>query len=308
MSTLVLDISNILYRSFLGNAKGKGVEELSIVDALETGIVYLNYWVQKFKSDTVVIVFDDYSWRKEYTKNSISHKKYKGTRRSNLSKADIAKFVLFDQHVREFYTFLKDASAFVVIRQYMLEADDIIAYCCDNMEGRHTIISADKDFIQLLDNPNTRLINTINERPRTLMEWNYDHEYFMYEKCLRGDAGDNVMSSYPRLRKTKIFDSYGDDYKRANIMAHQFSVEYMDGDELARADYITGEVFKENQILMDLRMQPKFIKKIIKISVENAFANKGCYSYQNFIKFCGKFKLEGILANITTFGKLFSCT
>lgn len=132
-----------------------------------------------------------------------------------------------------------------------------------------------------------------------------DHEFFMFEKCIRGDAGDNVQSSYPKLRKTKIDEAYADPYVCQNLMEHEFTVDYYDEDgNVVTKTYKTKELFEENQLLMDLRKQPDYIKKIIKKSIVNGFKNRSTFNLKEFLKFCNKHELNRILDNASPITKM----
>ena len=67
------------------------------------------------------------------------------------------------------------------------------------------------------------MIDPISKKHRSLDEWGGDADLFMFEKCIRGDRSDNVQSSYPRLRKTKIVEAFDDEYLRNNIMENEFT-------------------------------------------------------------------------------------
>jgi hypothetical protein len=154
-------------------------------------------------------------------------------------------------------------------------------------------------LIQLLGPPNIRLIDPASGVDRTLEEWDNDPEYFLFEKCLRGDTGDNVQSAYPRLQLKKIKKAWKDPFERANIMNTTWT------DPHGR-EFVVKHLFRENQLLMDLRAQPDEIqKKIIKTILE-AMKNPGTFSYFHFMKFCGKYELKKIAEQAETFVPLLS--
>jgi len=139
------------------------------------------------------------------------------------------------------------------------------------------------------------------------LDWDSDANYFMFEKCIRGDAGDNVQSSYPRLRSNKIKEAYTDEFKRANIMNHKFVVESINADgTLVSKEYTTGELFEENQLLMDLTKQPEYIREMMDQAIDHAVNNRGKYNHFDFIRWCGKHQLVNILNNISNYTSLMS--
>jgi hypothetical protein len=128
----------------------------------------------------------------------------------------------------------------------------------------------------------------------------------MFSKCIRGDAGDNVMSSYPRLRQTKIREAFLDPFKRENIMQNEFkSLENIDG-EVKEMVYKTREVFKENEILMDLEKQPGFIREAINETINDEIQKQNCFDYISFLRFCSKNKLNNILDKAEKFVPMLS--
>jgi hypothetical protein len=202
----------------------------------------------------------------------------------------------------------KERSGLIALKRKYLEADDLIAgFVQKYPDDKHIIVSSDKDFIQLLSNGNVTLIDPHSDKPRSLEEWDYDAGYFIFEKCFRGDIGDNVQSSYPRLRATKIKAAYTDEFAKANIMNHTFGVEELDTEgKLKTYTYKTKDLYEENQLLMDLTKQPEYIRELIDSTIEIAINNRGKYNYFEFVKFCGKYELIAILNNVSKYSALLS--
>jgi 5'-3' exonuclease len=258
----------------------------------------------KFRCDELVAIFDSHSWRKDYP--TISHKKYKGNRRQNLTPAQQKNFDVFDEHINLFYEFLRDYSSIITIKRNFLECDDIVeAFISEHPDDQHTIVSSDKDFMQLLSRPGVTLVDPDSFKERTLNEYNFDAEYFMFLKCFRGDTSDNVQSSYPRIRETDIKKAYEDQYVFNNKMEHVFDVEYFDeSGDLKTKKYKTRELFEENRILMDLTKQPSFIRDIAKKAVHDSINNRGTFNIIKFIKFCNEHELDRINLEKNSFSKL----
>lgn len=302
---LLVDMSNILYRAFFANIKSDN--DIVIPLCHHSALMSLRALNNKFKCDEIVAIFDSYSWRKEYTKNkSLSHKKYKGTRRSNLTPSEMANFEIFDEHIILFYEFLKESSSLIVAKEQMLECDDIVeAFISEHPNDMHTIISSDKDFMQLLGRDNVELVDPTDFKKRTLIDFDFDAKYFMFQKCFRGDTSDNVINSCPRLRTDKIKKAYTDAYTLINILENEFDVEYFDEHgALQSKHYKTKQLFLENQMLMDLTKQPEEYRKLAKEAVHSAIKNRGNFNLIKFIKFCGEHKLERISAEKNSFSQL----
>jgi hypothetical protein len=302
---LIIDASNIIHRVFRAHIKDK--EDILLGMCIHSFMHVLSKYYYSHHPDDIVVAFDSEksSWRKKYTlsKEAKTYKQYKGNRRKNLTESELKKYEALDKLILDIKNILKTQTSLLVIEGEELEADDMIAGFVQLQEDHKCIIvSADNDFIQLMRNPNVTLINPIDDKPMSLKEWDFNADYFMFEKCIRGDAGDNVMSSYPRLRSNKIKEAFYDEFKKQNIMNHEFLVEYLDDDgKLISKKYKTSIIFEENQLLMNLQMQPKYIKKKIYESIYTCMEKRGTFSIFKFLKFCGKYDLKSVGKNINKF-------
>lgn len=296
MRFLLFDISNLLYRTYYAN---KSEDDITIAGlAIHSGMLTLNKYYKKYKPDKLFMVFDRPNWRKDYTKSDecISGKIYKGNRRKDMTQKEKEKYEAFIAHLEEFETLMTKYTSVKCLAADGLEADDLIAgvtqkYAKDN---EIIIISTDKDFTQLLGNPNTRLIDPATDKDRTLDEWEGDAELFMFIKNIRGDAGDNVQSAYPRVRTTRIMKAWTDPLERVNMMHETWNNQ--NGKEM-----LVRNLFNENEILMDLRKQPEKWRKLINITIEETMENPGKYSYFDFLRFLGKLKMKKVSANLEAF-------
>lgn len=308
---VLIDVSNILYRTFFAHLKDNS-ENINFAMCHHMALTAMNKYYKKVQADQVVMAFDNGSWRKLYTKDLTechTYKRYKGYRRQGLTKKELERFEKFDSQVAEFMSIMKENTGVLVLEKRWLEADDLIAgFIQNNPDDKHYIISADKDYIQLMRNSNVVVIDPITDKNRDLSEWDFDADYFMFEKCIRGDVSDNVISSYPRVRSNKIKEAYSDDFARTNFMNHVYDVEYLDevtGD-LKTKNYKTEDVFLENKLLMDLTAQPDHIKDMINQALEDCDKNRGKFDYFLFLKYCGRTGLDNIAKSINNFTSLLS--
>jgi hypothetical protein len=307
---LVFDITNMLYRTFFVNKMKHSVEESAGL-AHHSALITLNKYFRNFKPHKVVMAFDRTSWRKAYTADEslcISGKPYKGNRRQNMTPAEKEMFAKFIRHLNDFEDMMDRKTSVVCLAGDGLEADDLIAGVVDEFPDDEVIVvSADKDLIQLLRNPNVKLIDpATGEDRRKLLNKDYDGDvdYFMFEKCIRGDTGDNVQSAFPGVRKTRIKKAYTDAFEQVNLMNESWSIGDKGTDDYK--EFLVKELFEENKLLMDLTAQPDVIKDHVKQTIEKGFNDPGEYSHFHFLKFLGKYELKKISEQVDNFVQMLS--
>lgn len=305
MKYLIFDITNLLYRTFFANKKEDDMTVAGL--AHHVALVTLNKYFKAFKPHKIVMCFDRTSWRKEYTASEkcVSGKPYKGNRRQKMTPKEKEKYELFLQHLSDFEEMIRDHTSIVCLAGEGLEGDDLVAGVIDvldvmdNKDKEYVVVSGDKDMIQLLANPNLRLINPADGKDRTLEEWENDPNLFMFEKCVRGDTSDNVQSALPRIKKTKLWKAYKDPFERANLMMEKWSTP--NGRE-----FVVKHLYEENKLLMDLNCQPKDVRKRIVKTVLEGLDNPGTFSYFHFMKFLGKYELKKVAEQAEIFVPMLS--
>jgi 5'-3' exonuclease len=307
---LVLDMMNILYRAFMVIDDSDDV--ISSRLALHKTLVTTYQYFKQHKPHKIFMCFDRRSWRKDYTSSEdcVSKWDYKGTRRKDMTESQKRRFVTFMEHTTMFEDLMREHTSIVSLGIEGLEADDLVAGIIQlihdsdvtdlkqYVDFKINVISTDKDFIQTIRYPNVSLVDPFSQKERTLDEWGGDPDLFLFEKCLRGDSGDNVMSAYPRIRKTRIIKAYNDPFERANVM--QTVVKNKEGKE-----FKVGDIFKENQLLVDLRYQPEDIRKKMNAHILEVHSKPGKYSYFDFLKFCKKNELKKIFESAEQYNSMF---
>lgn len=306
-TNVIMDVSNLFYSTFYAFSKEQ--DDILLAMANKSFMDIINKHFRESKCDEVVLAFDGKrNWRKLYTKSpdALTYKAYKGHRRQKMTDSEKAKLERFDEHVIEFREMLKEYTGLLVLQHEKLEADDLIAgYIRMHRDEKHLIISQDRDYLQLLRYPNVAILDPKTGKKLNLMEYDNDPDYFMFRKCIRGDAGDNVISSYPRLFETKIKEAYTSDYARNNVMQHKYEVTYIDSNGEAKIKkYKTADVFEENEMLMDLTKQPDVIQEMIERSIKKSKANRGTYHMVKFLRFCSRMDFQHIIHNISNYNKL----
>lgn len=299
---LIIDGNNICYINFFAHKEADEADFLGLT--FMGSLNSIKNIAKKFKAKNIIIAFDSTSWRKGYTKRKdvcLTHKIYKANRKSNLEPRIKKKLEILEKELNVFSEALKAYTSMLVLKRNLLEGDDLIAgYVHRSPFEKNIIVSSDKDYMQLITDK-TKLYNPVTDDFRTLDEHENDASYFLFEKCIRGDAGDNVISSYPRLRKTKILKAYNDDFEKNNIMKNDFEIEDMVDGNIVKYSYNTGELFEENKLLMSLFDQPEPIKELIDKTIDTALENRGQFVLFDFLKFCAKYDMVNTIKSIDQF-------
>lgn len=315
MRRMICDIPNLFFRGVAANKDSLKtmIPEEACAYALHICLMSLRKHYNNIKPQELAIVFEGKSnWRKAYSKSEqcYSGRLYKGNR-----VRDPEMEVLFDV-ISKFKQVCVENSSIVVVCADQLEGDDCIAAYVDfHKDDEVVILSGDKDFVQLLKHPNVKLINPDNATERTVESvcGVDDPEYFMFEKCFRGDDGDNVMSAYPRVRAKKLQQAWGingdapDLILLNKLLDHTWEMPLSEEDGGVKT-MSTGLLFEENKLLMDLSAQPPEIKKLMIEAVENAYKMRGKYNHFNMLRFLGAEKLNKIAETIDSFLPMFSNT
>ena len=221
-------------------------------------------------------------------------------RRVDSTPAQAAKYAAFQKHIGEFEAIMGDHTTIITLSADQLEGDDCIAaWITRNPERNHTIISGDKDFVQLLKYDNVQLLDPATDKLRTVD----DPKYYMFLKLFRGEPAstDNVCSAYPKLRETKIQEAYKDSFALTNLR----NATWTDHDGRIME---VGKLLDENKLLMDLTAQPEHIQDIMDQLVVSALMKKRQFSHFKFLKFLGKFELKKIAEQLESFVPMLSKT
>lgn len=320
MKRLVVDTANLLFR--VAAAHGKNYSNTGSAEdraglAIHMALTSLKSQYNRLKPDQVAVSFEGgQNWRKAYTRGErpevpVSRRLYKGNRVKDDS------MIPFFELIADFEKLVREHTSLVCLAHPQLEGDDVIAAYARKFSAvgdEVTILSDDKDFVQMLALPNVRLVRpdgTERKYDKVTKEL-IDPEFFMYEKIFRGDVGDNVLPALPRVqskRLRKAFDARkrGDTFEHSNLM--DLTWDFTDPSTGETRKLRVGDMYKENEILMDLvKGQPQDIQEIMEQTVDHAILNHGTFSFFHFQKFCGKFSLKRISEEASNFVPLFSST
>lgn len=290
--------------------------------ALHLTLASCNQIVRKFGIDHVVFCTEGRSWRKDYYE---PYKKNRIVDTQAQTQAEKEENELFWDTYEKFTIFLREKTNVSVLRDPKAEADDLIArFIKLHPADDHFLISSDTDFLQLIA-PNVKQYNGITNELITLegyMKENGkpvidkktkepkllgDPQFILFEKCMRGDATDNVFSAYPGVRtkgsknKVGLMEAYADRTKQGyswnNIMLQRWS-DHNEVEHRVRDDY------ERNRVLIDLTCQPDDVKLSVDTHIREGVRKTVTPQVGiHFMKFCGKFELTKISEQADTYAK-----
>lgn len=274
-------------------------------------------WNQ-FDGSHSVFCLDGRSWRKDF------YPAYKANRRAASdarTQREIEEDEVFFSVMDEFINFLRNQTNCTVLRHPNAEADDMIARWIQlHPDDQHIVISSDSDFQQLI-RPNVMIYNgivgllytdtgvydkdgNIALNKQGLPMAKPDPEWLLFEKCVRGDPGDNVMSAFPGVRKKKLLEAYADRHNQGyawnNLMLSKWN-DHLNQEHRVRDDY------ERNRILIDLSKQPQeFIKAFDETITNEVNASHKPQVGIALMRFCNQHGLVKIEKSTAEYSQCFS--
>lgn len=197
MKSLIMDMNNAIHRTYWTAKNIVGLE-----DAVKLSNFHIYFtinaiksYVNTYKPDKIIACWDE---KPDYQRNERKDlfAEYKGNRSSDISPHQN------NEKIKEFLYTLGIPSIF----PRKLEADDVIAYLAETLEGSKVIISVDKDFLQLV-NKTVIIYDPIRKKETNVSNFvenaSCEQVNFMTIKCLTGDKSDNVPG-IPKFGKVKV--------------------------------------------------------------------------------------------------------
>lgn len=220
-----------------------------------------------FDADHCLFALEGRSWRRDF------YTPYKAQRRelaSQRTSREVEEDKVFFEAIDDLLQFLRHKTNCSVLHHPNAEADDMIArWIALHPDDQHVIVSTDSDFQQLLA-PNVKIYNGISALLYTIEGiWDKDGNlaknskgeqlpipdpnWLLFEKIIRGDASDNVMSAFPGVRKKKLEEAFDNrqaqGYSWNNLMLSTWTDH--NGQEVRVKD-----AYERNRVLIDLHAQP----------------------------------------------------
>lgn len=256
-------------------------------------------WTQ-FNADHLIFCLEGRSWRKDiYTPYKANRKVTQAAKSPTEQAEDKDFFEVMD----EFLQWLRTQTNCTVLQHQNAEADDMIARWTQlHPDDKHIIISSDSDFQQLIG-ANCWLYNGIAgllytdtgvydkdgaiAKNKQGVEFNTpDPEWILFEKCMRGDPGDNVMSAYPGVRSKKLQEAYADRQNRGYAWNNLMLSKWTDHE---RAEHRVRDDYDRNRLLIDLSAQPSdLLEKWDQVIKESIITQPRTQVGIKLMKFCSQ--------------------
>jgi hypothetical protein len=226
---------------------------------------------------------------------------------------------LFWETFDTFKDFVINKTNSTVLQHGQLEADDLIAgWIANHPNDDHVIISTDSDFHQLIA-PNVKQYNGVAET-LTTHEGIFDKkgkmvkdsktgepkdipnpEWILFEKCMRGDSSDNVFSAFPKVRKNKLQEAFGDRNNKGFAWNNMMLQRWVDHEGV---EHRVLDDYERNRQLIDLKAQPTDIKEIIKETITSYAVPKNIDQVGiRLLKFCQLYDMKRMIDSIQQYAE-----
>lgn len=326
MKYLLIDTANMFFRA-RHQAHRASDSWTKLGFALYLTLMSANKVARRFSADHVIFALEGRSWRKDHY---APYKRNRTDARAALTESAAEEDRLFWETYDELTQYLASKTNCSVIRHAAAEADDIIArWIALHPRDQHYIISSDTDFVQLVsenvsqyngitdelititgvfDARGNEVTDKKTKQPKKIP----DPAWLLFEKCMRGDASDNVFSAFPGVRtrgtKNKIgleeafADRLGKGYAWNNLMLQRWTDH--DG-----VEHRVLDDYNRNRCLIDLTEQPMDIKLQVDTAIREQLSHKDIGQVgSHFLKFCGKFELTKCSDSAEQFGRWLNAT
>jgi len=262
---IIIDTQNLFMRVRHGVKAPDTEQQL----ALALHIIFSSIkkvWNQ-FDAAHTVFCLEGRSWRKNVYAPYKANRKVAANKRSP---REVEEDTIFFEVMDEFVQFVSKATNCTVLRHPEAEADDMVARWIGlHPNDTHVVISSDSDFQQLIAD-NVMIYNGISgllltkngifDKDGKIAKNKHgvdlavpNPEWLLFEKCMRGDDGDNVMSAFPGVRTKKLQDAYEDRHNKGfawnNLMLSKWT-DHEGVEHRVKYDY------DRNRLLIDLQQQP----------------------------------------------------
>jgi 5'-3' exonuclease len=321
MNYILIDTANMFFRARHVAFRAADTWE-KVGYALHITLSAVNKVARRFQADHVVFALEGRSWRKDHY---APYKRNRAEARAALTEQEQEEDRMFWETYDSLTKYLAEQTNCSVIRHPNAEADDVIArWIALHPQDQHTIISSDTDFVQLVadnvsqyngitdelisikgifDAKGQAIVDKKTKMPKAIP----DPEWLLFEKCMRGDASDNVFSAYPGVRtkgtknKVGLTEAFQDRQSRGYAWNNLMLQRWTDHDGI---EHRVLDDYNRNRSLIDLTAQPNDIKTMVDQAIREQISHKDIGQVGvRFMKFCAKFELNRASDQADQFGR-----
>jgi 5'-3' exonuclease len=315
---IVIDTQNLFMRVRHGIRAPDAEQQL----ALALHIIFNSIkkvWNQ-FDAAHTVFCLEGRSWRKDLYTPYKANRKVAAIKRTP---REVEEDNVFFEVMDEFVQFIIKNTNCTVLRHSEAEADDMVARWVGlHPNDTHIIISSDSDFQQLISE-NVMIYNGIsallltktgifdkdgniakNKQGKELPT--PDPEWLLFEKCMRGDDGDNVMSAFPGVRTTKLQNAYEDRHNKGFAWNNLMLSKWTDHEGV---EHRVKDDYERNRVLIDLTQQPSDLVEKFDVIIHNSIITDARRQVGlALLKFCNRHGLVKIEKSVNDYSACFSST
>ncbi len=272
----------------------------------------------EFNGTHTVFCLEGRSWRKDFYPPYKANRKVAAAKRSE---REVEEDKVFFESMDEFIKFVTEQTNCTVLRHPNAEADDMIArWIALHPDDQHVVISSDSDFQQLIAK-NVVIYNGIagllythegiydkdgkiakNKQGADLAV--PDPEWLLFEKCMRGDDSDNVMSAFPGVRKTKLEAAFQDRHTKGYVWNNLMLSKWLDHEKV---EHRVRDDYERNRQLIDLTQQPiDLIEKFDRAIIDSTNKEPRRQIGINLMRFCNVHGLVRIEKQVSEFSSTLS--
>lgn len=236
---LIIDGNNLLYRIFW-------TSNFKISESESPGQIFLflralKSYVDRYQPTSIYCAWDKkLDWPSSNFRKEATLVEYKAGR-------DNEKF----KDVFEFCDQIIEVISLLGVKNIYpkrMEADDVMAWLADNLNGESIIVTTDKDLLQTV-NHKTKIFSPIKKKEVTLENFEeytgVKKEYYISYRAVTGDKSDNIPG-FPRFGLKRFLKLEHKIVSQAD--SEPFAL--ITGDSITEEQF---EIYKRNWSLMDLR-------------------------------------------------------
>lgn len=261
---LIIDTQNLFMR--IRHGINQGDTDIKFGMALHIIFNSIRKVWNQFNGSHTVFCLEGRSWRKNVYLPYKANRKIAANKRTEQEVEDDK---VFFEVMDDFIKFVSTKTNCTVLRHPEAEADDMISrWISLHPNDDHVIISSDSDFQQLIA-PNVKIYNGIagllyshlgifdkdsNPALKKGKELGVPNpKWLLFEKCMRGDTGDNIMSAFPGVRTKKLLEAFNDIENKGFAWNNLMLSKWVDHDG---KEHRVKDDYERNRLLIDLSQQP----------------------------------------------------